>query len=172
MEKAHKICLELFAQRGYDIIEEDKDQDHILGVKKDGKQVCAFMANTPKFNVERIEEYITIMKQIDVTHAIIVYNDNATPVAKKVIEQSIDMILELFNVDELQYNLTKNYLVPKHELYCEKGSLKCKKFKEKYSDKFPVILKSDPVCRFYGFNKGDILKITRKDGNIIFRIVK
>ena len=170
MEKAYNTCLELFEQRGYDILE--KDEDQILGIKKDGKQVCAFMANTPKFNVERIQEYISIMKQIDVAHAIIIYKDNATPVAKKIIEESTEMVLELFQEEEVQYNITKHYLVPKHELYCEKGSSNAKKFKEQYSDKFPIILKTDPVCRFYGFNKGDIIKVTRKDGHVIFRMVK
>ena len=53
MDKAYEICIEMFEQRGYDIIE--KDDDQILAIKKDGKQICAFMANTPKFNVERIQ---------------------------------------------------------------------------------------------------------------------
>ena len=47
MEKAYEICIEMFEQRGYDIIE--KDDDQILAMKKNGKQICAFMANTPKF---------------------------------------------------------------------------------------------------------------------------
>lgn len=170
MQKAYEICLELLQQRGFEII--DQTEDRILGVKKGGKQICAFISNTPKFNVEKMQEYISMMKKLDLTHSIIVYKDNATPVAKKVIEDSDDMTIELFQEDELQYNLTKHYLVPKHELVFEKGTKKCKEFKEKYSDKFPILLKSDPVCRFYGYNKGDIIKITRKGGNIMYRIVK
>ena len=100
MKKAYQICLEIFEERGYEIIE--KDDVQILAMKKNGKQICAFMANTPKFNVERIQEYLSIMKQIDVWHAIIVYKDNATPVAKKVIEEANDLIIELFQEEELQ----------------------------------------------------------------------
>jgi len=170
MEKSYQICLEMFEQRGYDIIE--KDDEQILALKKDGKQVCAFMATTPKFNVERIQEYISIMKQMDIWHSIVIYKDNVTPIAKKVIEESKEMVIELFEEDELQYNITKHYLVPKHELLFKKGTKGAKDFKEKYSDKFPIILKTDPVSRFYGFNKGDIIKITRKGGNIMYRIVK
>ena len=44
--------------------------------------------------------------------------------------------------------------------------------KEKYGDTFPSLLKSDPISRFYGYNKGDIIKVTRKNGIVIHRIVK
>ena len=170
MEKAYEICLEMFEQRGYKIIEKDSEQ--ILATKKNGKQVCAFMSNVPKFNIERIHEFISIMKQMDINHSIIIYRDNATPVAKKVIEESVDFTIELFQEDDLQCNITKHYLVPKHELAYIKGTKGAREFKEKYSDKFPIILKNDPVSRFYGFNKGDIIKVTRKDGIVMFRIVK
>ena len=55
MEKAHEICLEMFAQRGYKVIE--KDDEQILAVKKNGNQVCAFMVNIPKFNGIYISNY-------------------------------------------------------------------------------------------------------------------
>ena len=170
MKKSYQICIEMFEQRGYDIIE--KDDEQIVALKKDKKQVCAFMATTPKFNVERIQDYISIMKKIEVYHSIIVYKDNVTPIAKKVIEESKEMIIELFEQNELQYNITKHYLVPKHELLFEKGSEDIKQFKKKYGDKFPIILKTDPISRFYGFNKGDIIKVTRKGDIVMYRIVK
>lgn len=170
MEKAYETCLEMFEERGYSIVEKDSEQ--ILALKKNGKQVCAFIANTPKFNVERIQEYISIMKQMDVWHAIIIYKDNATPVAKKVIEESNQILIELFDESEMQYNITKHYLVPKHELAHEKGTKSAKDFKSKYGDKFPFILKTDPISRFYGFNTGDIIKVTRKNGIIMYRITK
>ena len=43
-------------------------------------------------------------------------------VAKKVIEEANDIIIELFQEEELQYNITKHYLVPKHELAHSKGT--------------------------------------------------
>ena len=62
MNKVYEVCLELFAERGYVIIE--KDEDQILAIKKDENQICAFISNTPKFNVEKIQEYISLMKKI------------------------------------------------------------------------------------------------------------
>lgn len=170
MKNTYQTCTELFEQRGYKI--QEKDDEIITGKKKNGKLVFAFIVKTNKFNVEKIQEYISIMKKTDVWHSIIVYKDTVTPVAKKTIEESKEMVIELFHEDEMQYNITKHYLVPKHELLFEKGTKGAKEFKEKYGDTFPILLKSDPISRFYGYNKGDIIKVTRKNGIVVHRIVK
>jgi len=166
MEKALQTCLEMFQQRGYTII--DHDEDRINAVKEDGRQICAFMADIQKFNVNRVQEYISFMNQLETKHGIIVYKDNATPMAKKVVDNSQDILIELFTEEELQYNITKHRLVPKHERLSSEEALA---FKVRFGKKFPSLLRSDPVCRFYGYNRGDIIKITRKDG-IVYRIVK
>jgi DNA-directed RNA polymerase I, II, and III subunit RPABC1 len=167
IEKAYKVCEEMFEQRGYNIVE--KDDERILAIKEDGKQICAFINKTStKFNVERIQECISMMKEMDVWHGLIVYSDTATPVAKKIVEESQKMKIELFHEKELQYNLTKHYLVPLHELKYKKDSEEAKEFKK---NKYPIISQTDPVARFYGWSTGDIIQITRKDNFIMYRII-
>ena len=175
MEKAYETCVEMIQQRGYVII--DQDDERILGTRENRstgaeEQICVFLTNTSKFNVESIQEYISMMKKMDVWHCIIVYRDNATPVAKKIVEELKDMVIELFTEEELQYNITKHYLVPKHEIAYKKGTVGCVNFKKKYSDNIPIILKNDPISRFYGYERGDIIKVTRKNGYVMYRIVK
>ena len=166
-KKAYEICHEMFEQRGYSIVE--KDDERILAIKEDGKQICAFITKIgSKFNVERIQVCISMMKEMDIWHGLIVYKDSATPVAKKIVEESQNMKIELFHEKELQYNLTKHYLVPLHELKYKKNTELAKEFKK---NKYHIISKTDPVIRFYGWNIGDIIQITRKDGFIMFRIV-
>jgi DNA-directed RNA polymerase I, II, and III subunit RPABC1 len=168
---AYDICVEMFNQRGYEIVEQDDER--ILAIKEDGNQICAFISkNMTKFNVDRIQEYISMIKKMDICHCLIVYKDSATPIAKKVVEDSKEIVIELFNEDELKYNITKHYLVPLHELLYKKKTKECDEFKKKYSDKFPVLLKTDPVARFYFYDKGDIIRITRKDGYVTYRIVR
>ena len=65
-----------------------------------------------------------------------------------------------------------HYLVPKHELEYKKGTVGCANFKKKYGEDIPIIMKSDPISRFYGYERGDIIKVTRKNGYVMFRIVK
>ena len=171
MERAYEICLEMINQRGYKIV--DRDEERILAIKPDNTQMCVFVAPSHKFNVESIQEYISMMKKMNLAHSIIVNKDNATPIAKKIIEESPDLNIELFYVDQLQFNITKHYLVPKHELAYKKGTKEYMAFKKKYmADNFPVILKSDAVARFFAFQKGDIIKVTRPNGIITYRIVK
>ena len=168
MDKAYEICIEIFEQRNYEIVE--KDDERILAIKPDGNQVCAFFTRTrTKFNVDTVQECISMMNKMDINHAIIIYKDIATPVAKKIVDEIVDMIIELFNEEELQYNITKHYLVPKHELLHSKDSSESKHFKK---NKYPLILKTDPVCKFYGFKIGDVTKVTRKNNNIMYRIVR
>ena len=92
MEKALQTCVEIFQQRGYEIIEQDDNR--VMAIKQDNEQVCAFMADTPKFNVERVQEYISLMNTMNISHALIVYKENATPVAKKVVDNATGMNIE------------------------------------------------------------------------------
>lgn len=166
MEKAHEICLEMFTQRGYII--QDYDDDKITAIKQDGKIICAFMANAHKFNTMLVREYISLITKHSVDHCVIVYND-LTSAAKKIIDILPDIVIELFNYRDLQYNITKHILVPKHERL---DLDEAEKFKKTYGIKIPVIFKSDPVSKFYAYQRGDIIKITRSDGYVTYRIVK
>ena len=166
VNKAYDICMEMFLQRDYDIVEQDDER--ILAIKEDGSQICAFIPKLmTKFNVECIQQYISMLKKMDIYHCVIIYKDSATPIAKKVVEDSCEILIELFNEEEMQYNITKHNLVPLHKLKYKKNSKECIEF-----SKYPVILKTDPVARFYGFKKGDVIEITRPNGYITHRIVK
>lgn len=170
MERAYTISLEILNQRKYIVL--DKDDERILARKPNDELMCVFLTNSIKFNVESIQEYILMMKKMNLYHSIIVYKDNVTPVAKKIIDDTKEFKIELFKVDELQFNITKHYLVPKHEIHFKKGTKECMKFKKTYGDNFPILLRNDPVSRFYDYEKGDIIKITDSNGFVWFRIVK
>jgi DNA-directed RNA polymerases I, II, and III subunit RPABC1 len=170
MNKHYTVCKEMLTQRGATISEETDDM--ILAYMPDNSPVCVFISSTNKFNVDSIQEYVSLMHQMDVTHSIIIYKEGITSVAKKIVDELSDMTIELFSQSELSCNITKHVMVPKHELAFRKGSVGLKEFKAKYSDNFPVLLKNDPVSRFYGFCRGDLVRIIRKGGIVMYRIVK
>ena len=109
------------------------------------------------------------MKDLNLVHAIIIYKDSVTHVAKKVIDDLQGITIELFDEKTLRYNITKHRLVPQHTPLTKTESME---FRKKYGVKLPVILKSDPIAHFYNFQKGDIIRIDRPDGYVSFRIVK
>ena len=91
---------------------------------------------------------------------------------KKLIENSVDIKIELFTQEELQYNITKHRLVPKH---IKLSSDEAKEFKKTYGLKHPAMILTDPVSRFYDFKRGDVIKIVRMSGEdefVTYRIVK
>lgn len=166
MERALQVCLQMFEQREYTNI--NHDEYKIEAIKPDGRSIMAFMADINKFNVNRVQEYIAFMNELNIHHGVIVYKDNVTSMAKKIVDSSQDIVIELFMEEELQYNITRHRLVPKHFRLSDEEAIV---FKARYGLNFPTLLRSDPVCRFFGYNKGDVIKVIRKD-SIIFRIVK
>lgn len=168
---AFQTVLEMFEQRGYIFLE--NDEERIISCKDDGKLVCAFVPKiTSKFNVDKYQLFTSMAKQMDLKHIIVVYKENITSQARKMVDISSDIDIELFDEAELQYNLTKHIWVPEHILYAKKGSTEADEFKKKYKEVIPVILKTDAVSRFYNYQKGDIIQIKRHNGLVVFRIVK
>ena len=61
----------------------------------------------------------------------------------------------------LQINPTKHILVPKHtKLTIEEINNLLEKYSIKNRTQLPLILRSDPIARYYNYNAGDIIKIT------------
>ena len=165
--KAHTICLEMLNQRNYVIIE--NETDNIIALKPDGNQMIVFFSDTPKFNVKNIQIYINSMNELEIFHAIIVYKEGVTSFTKKAIEQSVEMKFELFAEEDLQYNITKHRLQPMFERLSEEEA---HEFKKLHGTNFAIIRKDDPIAKFYYYQRGDIIKIIRKNNYITYRIVK
>ena len=102
---------EMITQRGYSII--NKDSDKIIGQDGD-KKIAGFFEPIAQFNVKEVEKFVNVVKKMDIDRCIIVYTKKVTPMAQKVIDNSIDVTIELFTYDEMQFNITKHRLVPLH----------------------------------------------------------
>jgi len=170
MDTAIKTVTAMITQREYKITE--SNDDNIIGTNEEGDQIVVFTQPVIKFNIDRVKEYINLLREMGKNHCIIIYIDCVTPLTKKLVENTVDIKIELFTQEELQYNITEHRLVPKHTRLLPN---KAKEFKRKYGMKFPTILITDPVSRFYNYNNGDVIEITRIfDGYtyITYRIVK
>jgi len=76
------------------------------------------------------------------------------------------IIIEVFSLKELQYNITRHKDVPKH-IIC--SNVKKQEILEKYSvgpHQLPIIKLTDPVCRYYNASKGQLVKIIRRSESI------
>ena len=69
----------------------------------------------------------------------------------------------------MYYNVTEHRLYNKHERL---DKTEAETFIKQFGKEIPFILKTDMICRYFDFKKGDIIKIYRKNGYISYRIVK
>ena len=169
MENANRICTEMLMQRGYDnkILIND---DTFKMKKNDQEEIIVFTDNQTKLNKGSVSKYMSIMKEHNITHSIIIYSDTVTNMTSKSVEQSLEMKIELFSADELQFNITKHRLQPnkiRHLTSSENSH-----FRKKYGTKLPIMKYSDPLRRFYDFSFGDIIEMTDNRDIVSYRIVK
>jgi len=70
--------------------------------------------------------------------------------------------VEVFLMREMQYNLSRHSLVPKHEILKDDGEVEglLSTYQLK-RNQMPIIQKADPMARYLGVKPGDIVKITR-----------
>lgn len=121
-----------------------------------------------KININYIKDVTRLMNEQQIDHVILVYNGNITINAQNINEIKSIYNIEFFSEKSFMYNITEHQLVPKHEKL-DKNTAEYRAIaKEKMN--LPHIFESDPMCKYYNFKSGDVLKITRKD-IIIYRLV-
>jgi len=171
-KQAIKVILEILIDREYKIDYADNEftneQPFIIKAKKYNNITIVFINEDDKLNIQGIKDKISIMNKENAKSCIIIYKATVTSSAKKSLE-TLEYEFELFALHELQLNITRHRLVPRHTrvLGSEKEELD-----KNYKGKLPVILHTDPIARYYSFKRGEYIRITRKDGSIIYRIVK
>uniref|UniRef100_A0A6C0EJG5 RNA polymerase subunit H/Rpb5 C-terminal domain-containing protein n=1 Tax=viral metagenome TaxID=1070528 RepID=A0A6C0EJG5_9ZZZZ len=163
-DRVRQTILEMFEQRGYTDID-DTDENCILATKPDEMKICAFPSIITKLNISEIHAHIAKMEEMKIKHSLIVHIGTPTSAVNNIVDTvpNMRMTIELFHADDLQFNITKHYLQPKFELV--KGE-----FKEK--NKLPSMLRSDPIARFYNYQRGSVVKVTRRNSTVSFRVVK
>ena len=165
MEKARKTVLEMLDDRNYTI--KKIEDDSIIAFTPENIKMIVFFSIFPKLNIDSIKEYIKQMDEMNISHSMIIYQNAITSSAKTTKENLFNIKIELFSIEELEVNITKHRLVPKHSKVDDKEKI----FKQ-YGNKFPIIFTKDPISRYYDFRKGDLIKVIRKGGHIAYRIVK
>jgi DNA-directed RNA polymerase I, II, and III subunit RPABC1 len=157
-------CKSMIKQRGYDISSET--QNYIIGSNVHNSIIC-FVTDIAKFSIDYVEPYVNFMKDRNFNRCIIVYKTDLTACARKTCEAN-SINIEFFSHKELMVDITQHILVPKHSLITGEDADYIRK---RYVMDIPLLLKTDPISKFYGFEKGDIIKVERKGGSIAYRVV-
>eukprot|EP01132_Coremiostelium_polycephalum_P004121 gene4121-5157_t len=178
-----KTVIQMLGDRGYLVGQADSDLTKegfkakynaegsrkalmIFLVKKDDPAdlIYVFFPDDPKVGVKPIREYVTQMKDKQVNRAIIVVQQNITPFAKQALaefSQAKKIILEQFSEAELLVNITHHTLVPKHILLTKEEKLELLSRYKMKETQLPRIQINDPIARYYGLQRGNVVKIIR-----------
>jgi len=173
-ESITKTLKQMLELRKYTLISDETDTlDTLIGENKEGNQILVFLSLLDKFNTEALVKYASVLNKAGINHGIAVYLDTVTAKANSdllvLLSLKDSSKIELFCYKELMSNPLNHYLQPEFTVL---SPTEATLFKQKYGTNFPVIKKTDKVVRFLGFNRGDIIKITRKNGTVTYRIVK
>lgn len=121
-----------------------------------------FFPDEPKIGIKTVKNYCQRMQEENITRAIIVVQQGMTPSAKQALtDMAPKYILEQFLESELLINITEHELVPTHIILTseEKAELLARyKLKE---SQLMRIQASDPVARYFGLKRGQVVKIIR-----------
>lgn len=165
---------EMFVRhRGYDAIHPVQESPHLFLIsQKDtpSHSILIFLLGSDKLNIEGVKEMLQTMERLRLRHGVLVYRHSVTSSAKKILDSlEPPQRIELFALHELQYDLTQHMYFHPHEKLTDVQELG---LLQNQIAKLPKILSTDPVVRYFGFQKNDILRIRRKDGTIVYRVVR
>jgi DNA-directed RNA polymerases I, II, and III subunit RPABC1 len=115
-----------------------------------------------KIGVKPIRELAEKMEEKNITKGIIITQAPLTAFAKSAVGEAAPKLeIEVFMESELLVNITKHELVPKHVLLTsEEKKVLLARYKVR-ENQLPRILVSDPVARYFGMRKGEVVKIIR-----------
>ena len=169
ISKVKNTLFEMFEQRSY--VDIKQDEQYIYAKDTENQTIRVKLDIVQKLNVAEMNSIVNELQKDNIFHCIVIFEGTPTPAVKNLISTlpELNINIELFHVENLLFNITKHVLVPKHEKIDKEQQ---KEFKKKFGINIPTLLKSDPITRFYNFKKGDIIRVTRNNGFISYRIVK
>lgn len=179
--RVYKTISSMLSKRGYMVSREMKDMTPtdftnrfgeypsregltILVEKADNEtdQLFVFFPEDEKVGVKPIKILTDRMKDESVSSAILVLRGDITPFAKQaVLEMSDSFRIEHFKEAELLVDITQHTLVPEHRVLGQNEKQELLKRYRLRDTQLPRIQPNDPVARYYGMKRGQVVKIIR-----------
>lgn len=127
---------------------------------KDNNSLAIHFTSEEKLAKKNLEMLSNEYSAQGVETVVLVTFNKLNPACKALLK-SIKLMVEHFLIEELQFNITKHVLVPKHRIMSQAEvdklliDIKCQK------SNLPTILTTDPVARYFGAKVDEVIEITR-----------
>lgn len=125
-------------------------------------QIFVFFSDEKSVGVKTMRKLLSILDEKKIERGIIIFPGTMTSSARKVILAMHNKFkLEEFAEADLLVNITHHRLVPRHEvLTVDEKKLLLDRYRLKETQ-LPRIQIADPIARYYGLRRGQVVKITR-----------
>jgi len=125
-------------------------------------QMFVFFPDEPKIGIKTVKNYCQRMQEENISRAIIVVQMGMTPSAKQALtDMAPKYILEQFLESELLINITEHELVPEHVVLTPEEKTELLQRYKLRESQLMRIQASDPVARYFGLKRGQVVKIIR-----------
>lgn len=128
-----------------------------------------------KFKWSDVEKFLNDKLNMDDLSLIIFIITAPTSTATKKIE--IKTNFQLFNIQDLQMNISKHFLQPKMTLITDQDEIDqiLKNYDLKFKNQLPQMLSSDPMAKYYNAKPNNVMKIDRVSQtsgiNTVYRLI-
>ncbi|XP_066889353.1 DNA-directed RNA polymerases I, II, and III subunit RPABC1 isoform X2 [Kogia breviceps] len=121
-------------------------------------QMFVFFPEEPKVGIKTIKVYCQRMQEENITRALIVVQQGMTPSAKQsLVDMAPKYVLEQFLQQELLINITEH----EHPQSVQRGLFPDLLLSKLRENQLPRIQAGDPVARYFGIKRGQVVKIIR-----------
>ncbi|KAJ1899898.1 DNA-directed RNA polymerases II 24 kDa polypeptide (RNA polymerase II subunit 5) [Kickxella alabastrina] len=125
-------------------------------------QMFVFFPDDESVGIKPIKEYFQRMTKESVLNGIVVYRKKMTSSADKLMSHVTGKFrLEKFEEANLLVNITEHELVPQHKVMSDEQKRDILARYRLKETQLPRILSDDPVARYYGMTRGQVVQIIR-----------
>jgi DNA-directed RNA polymerases I, II, and III subunit RPABC1 len=121
--------------------------------------ISVFFTREETIGKKSIEKLLESMAKNKINHCILVYPKIITSSARKRVEKCRK--IEIFSEEDLVVNVTKHQMMPLFRIMSDAEKKRFFLYTKLSEDRLPRISVNDPVAKYYGMNRGDLIKIVR-----------
>jgi len=162
LERVLQTCVEMVTDRGYVVERASVGMDPVLIAHhpdEAGALHVRFQLDE-KVGVKLVRQMLGELAGRDVHRLLLVSADGPTPFTRK--EVAEDGRIEFWTFARLLFNVTRFHIVPPHRLVgVDEAAALAKRYHVSGADEWPKMKRTDPVCRYYDFPVGRLVRIDR-----------